>query len=96
MVSGSHGPFRVDSCRNVGREEGGLWRVEVLNNGFSPNFDPGRRSVLPLPVVNSLSTGSMEEEDGRSVPVRGEEVDGRRSGVMISTELDSWGPEELV
>ena len=51
IVSGSHGPFGVDSCRNVGREEGGLWMVEVLNGAFSPSFDPGRRSMLPLPVA---------------------------------------------
>ena len=50
-VSGSHGPFGVDSCRNVGREEGGLWRVEVLKGAFSPSFEPDRRSVLLLPVV---------------------------------------------
>lgn len=96
-VSGwSHGPFGVDSCRNVGREEGGLWRVEVLNGGFDPNFDPGRRSVLPLPVAYGLSSGSPEEEDGRRALGRDEEVDGRRSGAMRSKEVDSVGPEVLV
>jgi hypothetical protein len=37
----------------------------------------------------------VPEEDGRSVLGRDEEVDGRRSGVMTSTELDSGCPGAL-
>ena len=37
----------------------------------------------------------MDEEDGRSVLGRDEEVDGRRSGVVMSTELDSGYPGAL-
>ena len=37
----------------------------------------------------------MEAEDGRSVLSRDEEVEGRRSGVTTSTELDSVGPGGL-
>lgn len=91
-VSGSHGPFGVASCRSAGREEGGLWRVEVLNGKFNPNFEPGHRSILPLPVVYPGSSGSVETEDGRR---REEEVDGRRSGVMPSIELGSADPEAV-
>ena len=93
-VSESHGPFGVESCRNVGREDGGLWRVEVFNGVFSPNFDPGRRSVLLRPIAKACSSGSVGEEGGGNMLGRDEEVDGRRSGVM-SGELDSAGPEAL-
>lgn len=51
IVSESHSPFGVESCRNVGREDGGLWRVEVVNDVFSPSFDPGLWSVALLPVA---------------------------------------------
>ena len=95
-ASRSHGPLRVDNCRNVGREEGRLWRVEVLNGGFSPDFDPGRRSMLPLPVVYALSPESVPEEDGRRVLGRDEEVEGRRSGTTTSMEADSADPEAFV
>ena len=96
IISGSHDPFDVDSCRNVGREEGGLWMVEVLNGGLNPSLDPGRRSVLLLPVTYTRSSESVEEEGGRNTLWRDEEVDGRRSGVTTSTELNSVGPEALV
>ena len=51
IVSESHSPFGVESCRNVGREDGGLWRVEVVNDVFSPSFDPGLWSVALLPAA---------------------------------------------
>ena len=90
-VSESHGPFGVDCCRSVGREEDGLWRVEVFNGVFSPSFDPGRRSMLLLPTAKVCSSGSVGEEGGRSILGCDEEVEGRRSGVMRSAELSSVG-----
>ena len=63
MVSESHCPFGVESCRNVGREDGGLWRVEVFSGMFSPN----RRSALLLPIPKVCSSGSVGEDDGRSM-----------------------------
>ena len=94
-VSESHGPFAVESCRNVGLEDGGLWRVEVFDSVFIPSFDPGRRSVLLLPIPKVCSSGSVGEEGGRGVLGCDEEVDGRRSDVMTSAELNSAEPEVL-
>ena len=96
IVSGSQCPFDVDSCRNVGREEGGLRMVEVLNGALNPSLDPGCRSVLLLPVAYTRSSESAEEEGGWNTLGSDEEVDGRRLGVIASVELDSTGLEALV
>ena len=62
---------------------------------FIPSFDPGRRSVLLLPVAKVCSSGSVGEEGGRGVLGCDEEVEGRRSDVMASAELNSAEPEVM-
>ena len=61
---------------------------------FIPSFDPGRRSVLLLPIAKVRSSRSIGEEGGRGVLRCDEEVDGR-SDVMASAELNSAEPEVL-
>ena len=43
--SGSQCPFGVDNCRNAGREEGGLWMVEVLNGALNRKVVETRSGV---------------------------------------------------